>query len=357
MLEVKQISKPRTLLQWYKEQQRIDMDPSYQRRGDLWPEKHKQLLINSILNRYDIPKIYLADFTYFNSPLKESKTPYAVIDGKQRFTIFFEFFDDQLSLDNTPVYYDGEELILTGLKYSDLKLRYPAVVKQFDEFVPTVMSVISDNLEDVQELFIRLNLNVSISGPERRNAMPGPIPHLIRSLSVHDFFRNYATFPINRGQDLNAAAKILLIEERNGFTNTKKKDLDDFVLSNKDKRPSDFENIDKISRATLDNMTKVFEKHDKLLKRQAQFPVYYWLVKKHANRYGKKIGSFLNEFEEKRALTRNQAAARARGEKTEINDLELLEYTRFVRTPDDRTKQEFMYSQLERRLKEYVKLD
>jgi len=61
MLEVRPISKARTLLEWYRDRDKIDLDPSYQRRGDLWPLWNKQLLINSILNRYDIPKIYVAD--------------------------------------------------------------------------------------------------------------------------------------------------------------------------------------------------------------------------------------------------------------------------------------------------------
>ena len=355
MLEVKPISKPRTLLEWYKEQNKIDMEPSYQRRGDLWPKKNKQLLINSILNRYDIPKIYLADFTYFNTPLKESKRPFAVIDGKQRLTIFFEFLENKLQLDSTPIFLDGHELILGGQRYSDLKREHPSVAKQFEEFIPTVMSVISDNLEDVQELFIRLNLNVSISGPERRNAMPGPLPLLIRNLSVHGFFRNCAIFPINRGQDLNAAAKILLMEKRGGLTNTKKADLDRFVLSNKNIQPVDFERIYASAKATLDKMSEVFDHEDVLLKAQTQLPVYYWLIKNSYNNYKKQIRSFLIKFEKERGVVRAQASARAQGKDVEISDPSLLEYNNLVRSPDDRTKQEFMYKQLEDRLRKLVK--
>lgn len=354
MLEVKPIKEEISLLEWYRDKNKIDMNPSYQRRGDLWPTKNKQLLINSILNRYDIPKIYLADFTYIDTPLKEKRKPYAVIDGKQRLTIFFAFFDNKLHLDNKPVYNDSEELRLTGLTYSDLKKEYPSLAKRFDEFVPTVMSVISDKLQEVQELFIRLNLNVSISGAERRNAMPGPIPQLIRDLSVHDFFRKYASFPINRGQDLNNAAKLLLMEERGGFATTKKIELDFFVLLNSDEPLSNFTKHYDNAVATLNNMIKVFKENDKLLKRATQITLYYWLTKKYADRYEVEIRNFLDRFEKDRAKVRSQALDRARGKDVDISDYDLLQYNSFLRSPDDKTKQELMYSELEKRLKNYL---
>lgn len=354
MIEVRSITKARTLLEWYEEQDKIDMNPSYQRRGDLWPERNKKLLINSILNHYDIPKIYLADFTYVNTMLNEEKKPYAVIDGKQRLSIFFAFFNDELELDQTAVYLkDESEVSLKDFKYSDLQAQYPSLAKQFDDFTPTVMSVIADEYEEVQELFIRLNLNVSISGPERRNAMPGPIPHLIRDLSVHEFFRNYATFPINRGQDLNAAAKVLLIERRGDFANTKKDDLDRFVHSNKDKDTSEFRGVYQRAVSGLDKMTQVFEEEDGLLKGQAQFPVYYWFTRTHANQYGPLLRDFIVNFEEERTRARRLANARV-SEDVETPDATLLQYSSLMRSPDDRTRQERMFGILNERFQAFL---
>lgn len=356
MLEVRSISnKPPTLFEWYRDRAMIDLDPSYQRRGNLWPEKNKQLLINSVLNKYDVPKIYVADFTYSDTPLKENKKPYAIIDGKQRFMIFFEFFSDRLKLDTTPVQYEEKTLTLTGLNYSELKNKYYSLAKLFEDYVPAVMSVISDNLEEVQELFIRLNLNVSISGPERRNAMPGPLPILIRRLSVHAFFRENATFPINRGQDLNAAAKFLLMEDRGGFVNTKKQDLDRFVRSKTQVDPSDLDAVYVNAASNLDKMAKVFSKKDPLLKTQAQITVYYWLIRKYTNEDPSQVHKFLIDFESQRSLVRRQQAARARNENVQIRDPALVDYNSFIRTPDDKSKQESMFSQIEKRLKEFIR--
>lgn len=353
MLEVKTIQQPRTLLQWYEERDSIDMNPSYQRRGDLWPERNKKLLINSILNRYDIPKIYLADFTYGSTSLNENRKPYAVIDGKQRLNIFFAFFNDKLTLDEKPIHQNSSELVLKGLSYSDLSAEHPVLARRVEEFVPAVMSVISDELEEVQELFIRLNLNVSISGPERRNAMRGPIPNLTRDLSVHEFFRSYATFPINRGQDLNAAAKMLLMEKRGGFTNTKKQDLDRFVQLNVDKEASEFQAAHDNATATLEAMTETFHQQDKLLAGQAQLPIYYEFAKRHAGRYADTIRHFLTTFEDERKAARAEVNAKGMENIGALSST-LVEYNGLLRSPDDRTKQERMFNILNERFKRFL---
>src|SRR3989337_25066 len=89
----------KTVSWWYSERDSIDFNPLYQRKGKIWSKKDKSYLIDSILNDYDIPKIYLADFTYGNTPLNISNKAYAIIDGKQRFEAIFDFFDAKLVLE------------------------------------------------------------------------------------------------------------------------------------------------------------------------------------------------------------------------------------------------------------------
>ena len=40
----------------------IDMSPSYQRQGAIWSTYKQQLLIDSLINGFDVPKIYLHQF-------------------------------------------------------------------------------------------------------------------------------------------------------------------------------------------------------------------------------------------------------------------------------------------------------
>ena len=54
---------PKPLIWWASQHAKIDMRPVYQREGRLWSRADKAFLIDSILNGYDIPKIYMADFT------------------------------------------------------------------------------------------------------------------------------------------------------------------------------------------------------------------------------------------------------------------------------------------------------
>ena len=40
------------------DREHIDTSPTYQRNSEVWNLEKKQLLIDSILNEYDIPKLY-----------------------------------------------------------------------------------------------------------------------------------------------------------------------------------------------------------------------------------------------------------------------------------------------------------
>ena len=82
----------RLLRWWCQNRDKIDMDPPYQRKGRLWSRTDKAFLIDSILNEFDVPKFYIADFTLGVQPTGTRKLPYAIVDGKQRFEAVFDFF-------------------------------------------------------------------------------------------------------------------------------------------------------------------------------------------------------------------------------------------------------------------------
>lgn len=67
-------------------------------------------------------------------------------------------------------------------------------------------------------------------------------------------------------------------------------------------------------------MAEIFQERDSLLSVQANVPIYYWLVRKHADRHAHLIRSFLEHFEEERAKVRAQSRARSKGEQVEISD-------------------------------------
>ena len=63
---------------------RLELSPSYQ-RGDVWPTKDAQLLMESILRGIPLPSVIVL------RPKRDEDTPFEVVDGKQRLTAILRF--------------------------------------------------------------------------------------------------------------------------------------------------------------------------------------------------------------------------------------------------------------------------
>lgn len=334
------------------------MSPTYQRGGKLWSVDKRARLIDSILNDYDVPKIYVADFNYVSTALHlaeldtiiEPDTPiqdgksYAVIDGKQRLETIFEFFDGELKLSKEFKYYNEPSLPVGGLSYLDLKLEYPKIAVKFEEWIPAVMSVISDEEEKIDEMFVRLNSGLEINRAERRNAMPGVVPRLIRHLVAQPFFIERISFDTKRMAQYNVAAKLLLIEYRGKFVDTKAGNLDRFVEEGIGYETKPFEQAAKRVAKLLREMNGVFQKRDYLLRNNGPIPLYYWLVKNHHSEK-ERLRDFLAEFV--RALKENLDLNK---EHPEESDPELDRYYTMHRTTNDQASLLGRYKILEKRL-------
>lgn len=326
------------------------MDPPYQRRGKLWSVTDKAYLIDSILNGYDIPKLYVADFTWGGSALNKKKLPFAIIDGKQRFEAIFDFYDGKVQLNDDFTYLPNKALSLAGLGYKDLLDRYPQVAESFDQYNLTVMAVVASSEEPIDELFVRLNRSKPLTGAEIRNAMRGPAPGIIRRISRHNFFQVCARFQISRAQDQNAAAKLLLFEYENGLAETKKTRLDQFVHS-ASRQPK--EKLELAGRKTvdiLDRMEEIFLPRDMLLSSAGQVPLFYWLVRSHLETDDQFIREFLVKFERQRRENRNLVESNPLDKKI---DRRLIEYDQYNRNTNDLASHKGRIEILEERLKSF----
>ncbi len=290
-------SKP--LVWWNRIRDQIDMDPPYQRKGRLWSQSDKAYLIDSIINGYDVPKLYLADFQMGESPLNQRRLPYAIIDGKQRFEAVFDFFDDKLVLNSDFRWRQNEDLNLGGLSLRDLKSSYPRIAEAFETESLDIMSVITSDEEEINELFVRLNRSKPLTGAEIRNAMTGPVPDVTRTVAKHDFFVENAKFSVQRAAEYNAAAKILLFEYRGRPVSTKKSDLDRFAVD-KDVDEGHLELSGRRCVDNLDRMSEVFLPRDNLLSSAGIVPVYYWLTRSVSDLSLSFLREFLVNFEANR---------------------------------------------------------
>lgn len=340
---------------WRSHRDEIDMEPPYQRRGRLWSTSDKAFLVDSILNGYDVPKIYVADFTWGESSLNRSQLPYAIIDGKQRFEAIFDFFDDKLVLNPGFVFLPDPALKLGGLGYRDLKNQYAEVAEIFEVYPLSVMSVFSPDEDPINDLFVRLNRSKSLTGAEVRNAMGGPAPELFRRIADHDFFEENVRFEVKRGQDLNAAAKLLLFEFKNEMTETKKTTLDRFADQAKKMSGEERDLLELAGRQVVDvlsDLGSVFLPKDYLLSSAGLLPVYYWLVRSQEASELPRIREFIYRFEQQRQANRN--LLKEEPDSSEI-DTELVEYDNFNRSTNDLLSHKGRFGILRRRFESSTK--
>jgi hypothetical protein len=343
-------SKP--LRWWISQRTKIDMDPPFQREGRLWSRGDKAYLIDSILNEYDIPKLYIADFTFGNVILNTKGLPYAIIDGKQRLEAIFEFYSGEVVLDDNFVFQQNPSMKLGGLGYSDLTKNYPEVADIFKNHPLSVVHVITDEQEKIDELFVRLNRSKPLTGAEVRNAMSGPLTEIIRLLAGHELFKLRVKFTTKRAQDKNAATKLLLFEYNGNLVETKRKNLDRFAQKAK-KEPR--EKIELASRRvidTLDRMSEIFLPGDPILRSAGVFPVFYWLIRQIDSKQDPYVREFLNIFEKTRKENRDKASDPSSKGKP---DSELMTFDRLNRSTDDQRSHEERYRILAQRFNRYFK--
>lgn len=326
----------KTLSWWKARRSKIDMSPPYQRRGRLWSDTDKAYLIDSILNGFDVPKLYMADFSWGDSALNQKKLPYAIIDGKQRLEALMDFFDGRIVLNEDFIYRADPSLKLAGLGYKDLQQNFPEIAENFDTFNLSVMSVIATSEEPINELFVRLNRNKPLTGAEIRNAMGGPAPAVFRQIAAHEFFTEYVSFAVQRGQDLNTAAKLVMFEFLATLTSTKKTNMDQFVKT----AAKDRAKLELSARRvmdTLDSMSETFLPRDRLLGSAGVVPVYYWFVRSLPPKQLARVRPFLNWFEEERRKNRQVAAAGGTAAKV---DADMTAYDNLNRSTNDETSHE-----------------
>lgn len=335
---------------WYTQKDDIDLSPPYQRRGGLWGPAQRAYLVDSILNEYDIPKIYLADFTIFDSPLNAARKSYAVIDGRQRLEAIFDFREDKYPLNDDFVLFSDPGVRLGGLTYSELAGKHPKIADRFREFNLHVMSVVTDDEAKINDLFVRLNSSKPLTGAEVRNAMTGLVPRIVRDLAGHQLFKKCTRFSNRRGEDKNTVAKILLLEYRGKFVDTKKVHLDRFVKEGVQAGNPDIERAGSRVFTILDKMHNTFQEKDALLSSQGTVPLYYWFIRTYGD--NPDIREFLEAFDSERKLNRRRA-----GDNPDTADQQLLSFELLSRSVNDQASYTRRFEILCQKYMEFKKAD
>ncbi len=159
----------------------INPTPTYQ-RSSVWKLEQKQMLIDSILRKIDIPKIYLRE-------VKNTYYQYEIIDGQQRMRAIWDFLKDELSLSE-----EAEQILVKGKLHEVSEKLYkeldPSVVtERVHKYSLNIVIIYDANEDEIADLFYRLNNGTPLTPAEVRNAMPGRMKETIRELAKHPFFK------------------------------------------------------------------------------------------------------------------------------------------------------------------------
>lgn len=327
----------RSVYGWYKLKGEIDFTPKYQRRGDVWDVGMKQLLIDSIINKFDIPKFYFHLLDKENA-INKSNKHYAVIDGKQRLACIFDFINGVFALSNEFVYFRNNRVKLQGLKYNDILYKYPDIAYSFQEYVLDVVYVVTDEEEKIELFFSRLNSGKPLNNAEKRKAMVGFLNNKIEKfVNVNPFFMENLAFKNIRNNYNDIMAKLILLEAKGGFINMDKKTLDNLYDNNRDENEDIVNIINKVDY-NLIRMSEVFNNKDKLLKVKSSIPVYYWIIRNNHIK-ANLLKKFLKEFDELRKISK---------------EADILEYNKYQQKGTDKKESmEYRYKVLLNRLQNY----
>jgi hypothetical protein len=178
----------------YKRRNRYDI-PDWQRQ-QVWDRSKKQQLIDSILRGWNLPKFYF---------VKTASNPeqYEVVDGQQRLSAIFEFFDNSLPLSARA----SEEF--GGEYYRELPVE---AADAFDDFEIQFDLIEEAEERNLKEFFQRLQEGLPLTSSEKLNSVHSKLRDFVKSLTHHRFFKEKVSLSDRRFAHFDVAAKVAAIE-------------------------------------------------------------------------------------------------------------------------------------------------
>ena len=240
---------------------KINTNPDYQRPA-VWTKGQKQLLIDSILRDYDIPKIYLHTTDEIN---------FDVVDGQQRIRAIWSFFDDDFPLPKDADKVKGIDV--ANKKFSELDEDIKDIIGGYNL---DIVILNNSNEDEIREMFLRLQNGTSLKAQEKRNAIPGKMRDFVKSVSAHVFFDKKVNFKDSRFTYDLVAAQMTLLSLTGTICTVKDKNLNEMYWERQDfdKNSNQAKNIFRILNY-LDNM---FEEKSPELTRYSVISLFILLM-------------------------------------------------------------------------------
>lgn len=163
----------------------LQMKPPFQ-RNPVWTWPQKSYLIDSILNGYPIPEIYMQEFVDENG-----KEQHVIIDGQQRIRACLDFVEGKFAVKSE------ESPSWGGMSFDDLPSDEKKKVFSYI-FIVRILPEMSD--DDIRGIFQRLNKNVvALNAQELRQATYwGPFIKTMQEISNYKYWSTTGIFsPLN----------------------------------------------------------------------------------------------------------------------------------------------------------------
>lgn len=172
---------------WFKQAHdlgQLQMRPPFQ-RNPVWTDRQKGFLMDTILNSYPIPELYMQDIVNENG-----EKQYVVVDGQQRITACLEFISGDFSIDSR------DSISFGNVAFDDLSPAYKKQIYSY-QFVIRILPEASDI--ELREIFQRLNRNnVALNQQELRQATYwGPFIETMNELAELELWSNLNVFTSN----------------------------------------------------------------------------------------------------------------------------------------------------------------
>lgn len=286
----------------------MELDPPYQRRS-VWNQDYKDYFIDTVLNGYPAPAIFI-----YQEITPEGISKISIVDGKQRLSTLFQFANNEF-----PVYEKSTMQRLRGKYFQDLETEDK---QNFWKYQFAIEYLPSSDENIIGNIFDRINRNViKLTSQELRHAKFNGI-FITTAEDLTTWMFNYLdkrnqNFPRidprskKQMKDVEMVAQLLLFLEEGAKSYTP--DYLDRAFSDRDLEWEEKEEIESEFRNTVENIGQILELSKDLnlpktrLKNQADFYSLFGAISELGREEkliineetGVKINNFLEVVEDK----------------------------------------------------------
>ena len=303
---------------------RLNPNPEYQRNA-VWTRPQKQLLIDSILRGYDLPKFYW----------RKKSNNWEIVDGQQRTLAICDYLAGRFALgkDFEPIEgSNGQSYNVSRKNYNELD----AYLKDgLDRYTITVVEIEEATDDEISELFQRLQNGTSLKTSEKLHADNGELATYLKELvGVSNLWKEWTNIKNVRFDDFLNAMILWRLFSEGGPADIKKEQLGKLL----DEKPSqERKKLFEKSIRNIETGMKQYAPPGYKLKNHQLVSLFLLLLKLDAEYFFKIDQKFIEWFIEieKRRLEIN--ADEQRDERDNVVS-DFMEYNTNILGGDNRTK-------------------